>query len=155
MPNVGGSAMHLMLRTTLENECMRGYGMLCVMCVLDEFEPKEDTNLVSSPKCVQRILDEFSDVMPEELFDKLPSKRWVDHVIEVMPEVALLAKVPYRMSHEELKDLKVQLKEVFAKGYIKLNKSPYGVHVFFVHKKNGTLKMCVDYRALNKVIVKN
>jgi hypothetical protein len=48
----------------------------------------------------------------------------------------------------------VQLEEFFTKGYIKLSKSPYGVVIFFVHKKDGTFKMCVDYRAFNKVIVK-
>jgi hypothetical protein len=59
------------------------------------------------------------------------------------------------MSHEELKELKVQLEELFAKGYIKLSKSPYGALVLFVHKKDGMLRMCVDYRALNKATVKN
>jgi hypothetical protein len=59
------------------------------------------------------------------------------------------------MNHEELKELKVQLEELFANGYIKPSKSPYGVFVFLVHKKDETLRMCVDYRALNKVTVKN
>jgi hypothetical protein len=59
------------------------------------------------------------------------------------------------MNHEELKELKVQLEELFAKGYIKPNKSPYGAPVLFVHKKDETLRMCVDYRTLNKVTVKN
>jgi len=56
------------------------------------------------------------------------------------------------MSHEELKELKVQLEELFAKGYIKFNKSPYGAPILVVHKNDGTLIMCVDYKALNKVI---
>ncbi len=72
-----------------------------------------------------------------------------------MPGVAPPAKAPYRMSHEELKELKVQLEELLAKGYIKPNKSPYGAPILFVHKKDGTLRMCVDYRALNKATVKN
>jgi hypothetical protein len=59
------------------------------------------------------------------------------------------------MSHEELKELKVQLEELFAKGYIKPNKSPYGALVLFAHKKNKTLRMCVDYRALHKVTMNN
>jgi hypothetical protein len=75
VPSVGGSTIHLMLGKALENECMGSYGMLCVMCVLDEFESKETTNLVSSPKCVKQVLDEFLDVMPKGLPDELPPKR--------------------------------------------------------------------------------
>ncbi len=89
------------------------------------------------------------------MLEDLPSRRRVDHAIEVMPGVAPPAQAPYKMSHEELKELKVQLEELLAKGYIKLNKSPYGAPVLFVHKKDGTLRMCVDYRALNKATVKN
>jgi len=72
-----------------------------------------------------------------------------------MSRVAPPAKAPYRMSHEELKELKVQLEELLAKGYIKPSKSPYGASVLFVHKKDGTLRMCVDYRTFNKATVKN
>jgi hypothetical protein len=59
-----------------------GYGMMCVMRVLNEFEPKEATDLVIFPKCIKRVLDEFPDVMPEELPKDLPPKRRVDHAIE-------------------------------------------------------------------------
>jgi hypothetical protein len=144
-----------MLAKNLEKECVGGYGMLCVMRVLDEFEPREATKVVSSHKCIKQVLKEFPDVMPEELLDELPLRRQVDHVIEVMLGVAPPAKAPYRMNYEELRELKVQLEELLAKGYIKPNKSPYGAPVLFVHKKDGTLRMCVDYRALNKVTVKN
>jgi hypothetical protein len=68
-----------------------------------------------------------------------------------MPGVAPFAKAPYRMSHEELKELKIQLEELITKGYIKPSKSPYGAPVLFVHKKDGTLKICVDYRTFNNV----
>ncbi len=81
--------------------------MMCVMRVLNEFEPKEATNLVTSPKCIKRIFD----VMPKELPKNLPPRRRVDHAIEVMPGVAPPAKAPYRMSHEELKELE----ELFTK----------------------------------------
>jgi len=93
--------------------------------------------------------------MPEELLNELPLRRQVDHSIEVMPGVAPPTKAPYRMSHEELKELKVQLEKLFAKGYIKPSKSPYGAPVLFVHKKDGMLRMCVDYKALNKAIMNN
>jgi hypothetical protein len=144
-----------MLGKMLKKECMGGYGMLCVMRVLDEFEPKEATHLVSSLKCLKRVLDEFSDVMPKKLPDDLPPRRQVDHAMEVMPGVVPPTKAPYQMSHEKLKELKVQLEELFAKGYVKPNKSPYGAPILFVHKKDGMLKMCVNYKALNKVTMKN
>ncbi len=128
---------------------------MCVMRVLDEFKPKEATKLVISSKCIKRVLEEFLDVMPKELPKDLPPRRRVDHAIKVMPGVAPLAKAPYRMSHEKLKELKVQFEELLTKGYIKPSKSPYGAPILFVHKKDGMLRMCVDYRALNKVTVKN
>jgi len=95
LPCVGGSTIHFMLRKTWERECMGGYGMMCVMRVLDEFEPKEATNLVTSPKCIKRVLVEFPNGMPKELPEDLPPRRRVDHAIEVMPGVALPAKAPY------------------------------------------------------------
>jgi hypothetical protein len=110
---------------------------------------------VSFPKCVEQVLNEFPDVMPKEQPNDLPSRRQVDHAIEVMSKVAPPTKAPYRMNHEELKELKVQLEELLAKGYIKPSKSSYGALVLFIHKKDATLRMCVDYRALNKVTVKN
>jgi hypothetical protein len=137
VPSVGGTTIHLMLGKNLEKECVGGYGMLCVMRVLDEFEPKEATKVVSLHKCIKQVLEEFPDVMPEELPDELPPRRQVDHAIKVMPGVAPPTKAPYRMSHEELKELKGQLEDLLAKGYIKPSKSPYGAPVLFIHKKDG------------------
>jgi hypothetical protein len=99
LPCVGGSTIHFMLGKTWERECLGGYGMMCVMRVLNEFEPKEVTNAVTSSKCIKQVL--------EELPKNLPPRRQVDHAIEVMPGVAPPTKAPYRMSHEELKELKV------------------------------------------------
>jgi hypothetical protein len=67
-------------------------------------------------------------VMLKEFSDELPLRKWIDHAIEVVPRVATPTKVPYRMSHEKLKELKVQLEELLAKGYIKPSKSPYVTH---------------------------
>ncbi len=154
LPCASGPTIHFMLGKTWERECIEGYGMMCVM-LLDEIEPKEATKLVTSAKCIKQVLEEFPDVMPKELPEDLPQRRRVDHAIEMMLGVAPPTKAPYRMNHEELKELKVQLEELLAKGYIKPNKSPYGAPFLFVHKKDGTLRMCVDYRALNKATVKN
>ncbi len=81
--------------------------MMCVMRVLDEFVPKEPTNLVTPSKCIKQVLEEFSNVMLEELPEDLPPRRRVDHAIKAMPRVAPPTKAPHQMSHEELKDLKV------------------------------------------------
>jgi hypothetical protein len=84
-----------MLNKTGEEECMGSCGMLCIMRMVNEFEPNEVSNLVSFPKCAKRMSDEFPNVMPKELLDELPLKKQVDHVIEVMLGLAPLAKAPY------------------------------------------------------------
>jgi hypothetical protein len=66
LPCVGGPTIHFMVRKTWEKECVGGFGMMCVMRVLDQYEPKEATKLVTSAKCIRRVLEEFPDVMPEE-----------------------------------------------------------------------------------------
>jgi hypothetical protein len=72
-----------------------------------------------------------------------------------MPGAAPVSKTPYRMSTPELKDLQLQLKELLKKGYIHPSVSPWGAPVLFVKKKDGTLRLCTDFRQLNKVTVKN
>jgi len=95
------------------------------------------------------------DVLTTELPDALPPEREVDHKIEVVPGSQPPSKAPYRLNQRELKELKKQLNELLAKGYIRKSKSPYRAPVFFVDKKDGKLRMCVDYRALNKITIKN
>jgi len=72
LPCVGGLTIHFMLGKTWEKECVGGVGMMCVMRVLDEYEHKEATKLVTSPKCIKQVLEEFPDVMLEELPEDLP-----------------------------------------------------------------------------------
>jgi len=75
LPCVGGPTIHFMLGKTWEKECVGGYGMMCVMRVLDEFELKEATKFVTPSKCIKQVLEEFPDVMPEDLPEDLPSRR--------------------------------------------------------------------------------
>jgi hypothetical protein len=72
LPCVGGPSIHFMLGKAWERECVGGYSMMCVMRVLDEFEPEEATKLVTSAKCIKQVLEEFSDGMPEQLPEDLP-----------------------------------------------------------------------------------
>jgi hypothetical protein len=76
-------------------------------------------------------------------------------VIELKPGIAPIYKTPYRMATPELAELKEHIKEVVEKGFIRPSSSPWGTPVIFVLKKDGTQRLCVDYRDLNEVIVKN
>jgi hypothetical protein len=101
-----------------------------------------------------RVVRDFPDVFPEEL-SGMPPDREVEFVIDLLPGTAPISKRPYRMSVEELKELKKQLTELQEAGYIRPSSSPWGAPVLFVQKKDGSQRMCVDYRSLNDVTVKN
>jgi hypothetical protein len=101
-----------------------------------------------------RAVRDFLDVFLEELPGMLPDRE-VEFVIDLLPRTTSNSKRPYRMSIEELKELKKQLMELQEAGYIRPNSSPCGAPVLFVQKKDGSQRMCVDYRSLNDVTMKN
>ncbi|CAN1782449.1 Transposon Ty3-I Gag-Pol polyprotein [Linum perenne] len=100
------------------------------------------------------VVKEFPEVFPEEL-PGLPPQREVEFDIEVIPGTAPISIPPYRMAPVELKELKEQLEELLEKGFIRPSVSPWGAPVLFVKKKDGSLRLCIDYRKLNKGTVKN
>jgi hypothetical protein len=101
-----------------------------------------------------RAVRDFPDVFPEELLG-MPPYMEVELVIDLLPGTAPISKWPYKMSVEELKELKKQLTELQEAGYIRPSSSPWGAPVLFVQKKEGSQRMCVDYRSLNDVTMKN
>ena len=107
------------------------------------------------PAEITKVLKQHQDVMPAALPQKLPPRRAIDHEIELEPGAKPPAKAPYRMSPPELAELRKQLKELLDAGFIQLSKAPYGAPVLFQRKHDGSLRLCIDYRALNKVTVKN
>ena len=98
---------------------------------------------------VVKIIKEFKDVMSAELPKELPPRRPIDHKIELLHETKAPAQAPYRMSPTELLELRKQLKELLNTGLILPSRAPYGAPVLFQKKHDGSLHMCVDYRALS------
>jgi hypothetical protein len=100
------------------------------------------------------IVNEYPDVFPDEL-PGMPPERDIEFIIELLPRIAPIAKRPYRMGVNELAELKKQIRELQDKGYVQPSSSPWGAPVLFVEKKDGTQRMCIDYRSLNEVTIKN
>ena len=100
------------------------------------------------------VVNEYPDVFPEELTG-MPPNRDIEFVIDLVPGTAPIAKRPYRMAASELAELKKQLEELQRIGFIRPSSSPCGAPVLFVKKKDGSMRLCVDYRALNEVTIKN
>ena len=93
-------------------------------------------------------------VFPEEL-PGIPPVREIDFSVELVPGAAPISRASYRLAASELAELRKQLAELLVKGFIRPSASPWGAPVLFVKKKDGSLRLCIDYRQLNQVTVKN
>ncbi|GKC54412.1 putative reverse transcriptase domain-containing protein, partial [Tanacetum coccineum] len=100
------------------------------------------------------IVQDFPEVFLEDL-PGIPPALQVEFQIDLIPGVVPVARAPYRLAPSEMKELSDQLKELFDKGFIRPSSSPWGASVLFVKKKDGSFRMCIDYRELNKLTVKN
>ncbi|KAL8119480.1 hypothetical protein AgCh_016850 [Apium graveolens] len=100
------------------------------------------------------IVKEFPDIFPEEL-PGLPHDREIKFSIDLIPGAEPVSKTPYRMAPMEMKELAKQLQELLDKGVIRPSVSPWGAPVLFVNKKDGSMRLCIDYREVNKLTIKN
>lgn len=171
MPHLGGLMVMdqkhpCFITSTAKPKKGKEQGMLSAVQVKDGIRKGETTYLaalieikpnqkVEVPDPVVELLEEFTDVMPPELPKTLPPRRSVDHKIELEPGTKPPAQAPYRMAPAELAELRKQLEDLLEAGYIQPSKAPYGAPVLFQKKQDGSMRMCVDYRALNKVTIKN
>ncbi|KAM2326773.1 hypothetical protein ACFX1X_025959 [Malus domestica] len=100
------------------------------------------------------VVRHYPDVFPDDL-PGLPPDRDVEFSIDLLPGTYPISLTPYRMAPTELRELKIQLQELLDKGFIQPSSSPWGAPVLFVRKKDGTLRLCIDYRQLNRATIKN
>ncbi|GJW85940.1 putative reverse transcriptase domain-containing protein [Tanacetum coccineum] len=121
------------------------YGITKALKSAKEDEPK--LNDIS-------VVRKFEDVFPEDL-SGLPLQRHMEFRIDLVPGATSIAKSPYRLAPSEMQELSGQLQELQDKGFIRPSHSPWGAPVLFVKKKDGLLRMCIDYIELNKLTVKN
>ncbi|GJW30635.1 putative reverse transcriptase domain-containing protein [Tanacetum coccineum] len=130
-----------------------------VLRVLGE-KPEEKMRQLMSVKAKEKkqeeivVVRDFLEVFPDDL-SGLPPVQEIEFWIELIPGVMPVAKSPYRLAPSELEELSGQLKELQDKGFIRPSSSPWGAPVLFVKKKDGSFRMCIDYRELNKLTVKN
>src|SRR3954463_751465 len=101
-----------------------------------------------------KVVREFSEVFPDDIPD-VPLEREVEFTIDLVPGTRPVSMAPYRMSASELSELKKQLEELLEKKFVRPSVSPWGAPVLLVKKKDGSMRLCVDYRQLNKVTIKN
>ncbi|GJW65418.1 putative ribonuclease H-like domain-containing protein [Tanacetum coccineum] len=113
-----------------------------------------DTSLESPNIENLSVVREFADVFPDEL-PGLPPAREIEFGIELIPGAEPISKAPYRMAPVELKELKEQLQEMLENGFIRPSVSPWGAPVLFVKKKDGSMRLCIDYRELNRITIRN
>ncbi|KAD3067306.1 hypothetical protein E3N88_35186 [Mikania micrantha] len=113
-------------------------------------------NSSSSQKRIENIpvVKDFPEVFPEDI-SGLPPMRQVEFHIDLIPGAAPVAKAPYRLAPSEMQELSGQLQQLLDKGFIRPSFSPWGAPILFVKKKDGSFRMCIDYRELNKLTIKN
>ena len=122
------------------------------MVALIEIKPDQ---CVEVPDEVVSVLGEFADMMPDALPKELPPRRAIDHKIELKSGARPPTKAPYKISPSKLVELRKQLNELFDVGFVQPSKAPYGAPILFQRKQDGSMRMCVNYWALNKMTIKN
>ncbi|GJZ20398.1 hypothetical protein Tco_0556988 [Tanacetum coccineum] len=128
----------------------KGFPIFLAHVTTNEVEDKSENKRLGDVPIVR----DFPEIFPEDL-PGLPPTRQVEFQIDLVPGAAPVARAPYRLGPSEMKELSEKLKELYDKGFIRPSSSPWGAPVLFVKKKDGSFRMCIDYRELNKLMVKN
>ncbi|GJZ65464.1 putative reverse transcriptase domain-containing protein [Tanacetum coccineum] len=142
--------LHIISYSKTQEYMLKGCPVFLAHVTTNEVEDKSEKKRLEDVPIVR----DFPEVFPEDL-PGLPPTRQVEFQIDLIPGAAPVARAPYRLAPSEMKELSEQLKELSDKGFIRPSSSPWGAPVLFVKKKDGSFRMCIDYRELNKLTVKN
>ncbi|GJV48863.1 putative reverse transcriptase domain-containing protein [Tanacetum coccineum] len=142
--------LHIISYSKTQEYMLKGCLVFLAHVTTNEVEDKSEKKRLEDVPIVR----DFPEVFPEDL-SGLPPTRQVEFQIDLVPGAAPVARAPYRLAPSEMKELSEQLKELSDKGFIRPSSSPWGAPVLFVKKKDGSFRMCIDYRELNKLTVKN
>ena len=141
-----GDKHDILPQTVYESRCHGQLaGWLTSLTLEDEVRPDLD---------LPRVVCKYEDVFPDDL-PGLPLQRVIDFGIELHLGTSPISMTPHRMAPVELQELRVQLQELLDKWFIRPSTSPWGASVLFAKNKDKTLRLCIDYRQLNRVTVKN
>ncbi|XP_019235260.1 PREDICTED: uncharacterized protein LOC109215615 [Nicotiana attenuata] len=137
-------------------ECLnaRKEGLPIILLTYKEVLINSESLTSSLPSSVSSLLQDFDDIFPEDIPKGLPPLRGIEHQIDFVPGAQIPNRPAYRSNPEETKELQRQVEELLEKGFVRESMSPCSVPVLLVPKKDGTWRMCVDCRAINKITVK-
>ncbi|KAA3465804.1 DNA/RNA polymerases superfamily protein [Gossypium australe] len=143
----GSDSLLVMISSLVAKKCLRKWCESYLAFVLNTQEVGVKFETVP-------VVCEYPNVFPKELL-RLPPVREVEFGIELVPRTTPISIAPYRMAPLELKEPKIQLQKLTDKGFARPSYSPWGALALFVKKKDGSMRLCIDYRQLNKVTLKN
>ena len=146
-PKISNVKDPIFLSATQVNELLKEGAKGCMLLFSSEVEVKQDVSTIP-------VVQDFSEVFPKEI-TSLPPEREIEFSIDLVPGAGPISIAPYRMSPLELGELKKQIEDLLSKQFIRPSVSPWGAPVLLVKKKDGSMRLCVDYRQLNKVTIKN
>ncbi|XP_020683270.2 uncharacterized protein LOC110100190, partial [Dendrobium catenatum] len=149
IPAKQSKGLHLLTAKEVETEITQGAPMYALVAREVEEDQKE-----TIPDVVRPLLENFADVFPDDLPNQLPPLRDIQHAIDLVPGASLPNLPHYRMNPTEHSELKKQVDELLQRGFIKESLSPCAVPALLTPKKDGSWRMCVDSRAINKITVK-
>ncbi|GJV44572.1 putative reverse transcriptase domain-containing protein [Tanacetum coccineum] len=145
-----GTRLNIISCTKTHKYLLKGHNVFLAHVITKEAEDKSgEKRLEDVP-----IVRDFLEIFPEELSGLLPTRQ-VEFQIDLIPGAAPVARAPNRLAHSEMKELSKQLQELSDKGFIRPSSSPRGAQVLIVKKKDRPFWMCIDYRELYKLMVKN